>query len=117
MSYNLDLALNYSKIPNNSEMSKTIKDIALKYKCLDYYSKYEFSGENRTIHKNNCIYSFRFPEDKELLCGFIRNVKKLRGVYIENIYYENTTYTLIYASKKYLNNMEKEFALKYLQDK
>tara|TARA_Y100000590_G_scaffold190404_1_gene216669 strand:+ start:386 stop:796 length:411 start_codon:yes stop_codon:yes gene_type:complete len=117
MSYILELSLNYKKTANTTTTNKNIIDIALKYKCFDYYSKHEFSGRNRTIQKNNCIYTFTFPENKEILCEFIRIIRKIRGVYIENIVYENTTYNLIYASKKYLNIMEKEFALKYLQQK
>jgi len=117
MSYILELSLNYSKTPNISKTNQTIIDIALNYNCSNYYLNNEFSGKNRTIHKNNCIYTFTFPENKEMLCEFIRIIKKMKGLYIENVVYENTTYTLIYASKKYLNIMEKEHALKYLQNK
>lgn len=117
MSYILELSLNYKKTANTTTTNKNIIDIAVKHKCFDYYSKYEFYGKNRTIQKNNCIYTFTFPEQKETLCEFIRAIKKIKGVYIENIVYENTTYNLIYASKKYLNIMEKEFALKYLKEK
>ena len=53
-----------------------------------------------------------FEEHIELVSEFIRYVKKLKIVNIESVSYDNAIFKLIYASKKYLNFMEKEFALK-----
>ena len=41
----------------------------------------------------------------------------MKTVNIESVSYDNVIFKLIYASKKYLNFMEKEFALKYIEDR
>ena len=115
MSYILELSINHKKVSNTTEYQLKIIDVATKYNCVYYYNKYEFSGKNRTIQYNNNIFTFTFPDNQELLCGFIKEIKTYKGIYIENIGFDNIIYKLIYASKKYLNIMEKENVNKYLE--
>ena len=56
-----------------------------------------------------------FPDDDANLISFINSIKKNKKVHIEMLSYENLTYSLMYASKKYLNLMEKEEAKSYLK--
>ena len=55
-----------------------------------------------------------FTENDELLADFIRYTKNIKNISIECIGLDKGKFELIYASKKYLNIMEKEFAEKYL---
>ena len=74
-------------------------------------------GKNRRLIRNHCILTFIFEEHIELVSEFIRFVKKIKTINIESVSYDNAIFKLIYASKKYLNFMEKEFALKYIEDR
>ncbi len=116
MGYFLELSINLKK-HTNSNIKKEIIDSAYNYKCQYYSDLYEFTGRRKQFYRNHYVLSFHFTDNIELLCDFIRFIKKKRGIYIENIAYENVTYKLIYASKTYLNIMQKEFALKYINEK
>ena len=115
MSYILEISINHKKVANNTETHNNLIALAKNYCCESYYNKYEFSGRHRTVQYYNNVYTFHFPEDIETICGFIRSVKHSKGIYIESIGFDNVVYELIYASKKYLNIMEKENVNKYIQ--
>jgi len=116
MGYFLELSINLKK-HTNSNIKKEIIDSAYNYNCEYHSDMYEFSGKRKQFYRNHYILSFHFTDNIELLCDFIRFIKQKRGIYIENIAYENVTYKIIYASKSYLNLMQKEFALKYIDEK
>ena len=116
MGYFLELSINLKK-HTNSNIKKEIIDSAYNYKCEYHSDMYEFSGKRKLFYRNHYILSFHFTDNIELLCDFIRFIKQKRSIYIENIAYENVTYKIIYASKSYLKLMQKEFALKYIDEK
>lgn len=117
MTYLIELSYNLSK---NSSLNDTISKLVEKAencRLEHFYKNYEYMGKNRRIIRNHCILTFMFEEHIELVSEFIRFVKKNRTVNIESVSYDNAVFKLIYASKKYLNFMEKEFALKYIEDR
>ena len=117
MTYLIELSYNLSK---NSSLNDTISKLVEKAencRLEHFYKNYEYMGKNRRIIRNHCILTFMFEEHLELVSEFIRFVKKNRTVNIESVSYDNAVFKLIYASKKYLNFMEKEFALKYIEDR
>ena len=117
MSYILEISINHKKIANKTQTHNNLITLANKFYCESYYNKYEFSGKNRTVQYYNNVYTFYFPDNIETICGFIRSVKQYKGIYIENIGFDDVVYKLIYASKKYLNIMEKENVNDYIQRK
>ena len=55
---------------------------------------------------------------EEEIAKFIRFVKREKGLYLESVAYDDTVkFYLMFASNKYLNMMEKDCKLKYLNDK
>ena len=117
MTYLIELSYNLSK---NTSLNDTISKLVTKAencRLEHFYKNYEFMGKNRRIIRNHCILTFMFDEHIELVSEFIRFVKKTKTVNIESVSYDNAVFKLIYASKKYLNFMEKEFALKYIEDR
>ena len=73
-------------------------------------------SENRKLFKHHFILTFIFEENEELVANFIRYVKKhKRSVKIESIVYENCIYEIMYASSKYLNQMDKDKAKEYIE--
>ena len=117
MTYLIELSYNLSKNTNLNETINKLLTKAENCRLENFYKNYEFMGKNRKIIRNHCILTFIFEEHIELVSEFIRYVKKLKNVNIESVSYDNAIFKLIYASKKYLNFMEKEFALKYIEDR
>ena len=84
-------------------------------KLEKYFLQFEHIGRNRKIFRNHCILTFFFIENDELLSDFIRFIKKIKNVNIEMVGLDAIKFKIIYASKKYLNIMEKEHANNYLE--
>ena len=114
MAYQLEISVNLNKITNLSEIKNLLIKKANDCKVEDYYTMYEHMGKNRQIYRNHCVLVFMFLEHDELLAEFIRYAKKFKNISIESIGFDKGKFELIYASKKYLNMMEKDFAQKYI---
>ena len=117
MTYLIELSYNLSKNTSLNQTISTLLDKAENCRLEHFYKNYEYMGKNRRIIRNHCILTFIFEEHIELVREFIRFVKKIKTINIESVSYDNAIFKLIYASKKYLNFMEKEFALKYIEDR
>jgi len=115
MGYLLELAVNLNNATNLTEIKSNLYNKAEKCNVEMCYSTYEFMGKNRHIHRNHCIITFKFAENEELVAEFIKYAKSFRKVNIESVGYDNLVFKLMYASKKYLNMMEKYQAKKYLE--
>mgnify|MGYP006091269225 FL=1 len=115
MVYQIDVAINLNKVSNLSEIKKKIMEKAYDCKLEKYFLQFEHIGRNRKIFRNHCILTFFFIENDELLSDFIRFIKKIKNVNIEMVGLDAIKFKIIYASKKYLNIMEKEHANNYLE--
>ena len=117
MTYLIELSYNLSKNTSLNQTISTLLDKAENCRLEHFYKNYEYMGKNRRIIRNHCILTFIFEEHIELVSEFIRFVKKIKTINIESVSYDNAIFKLIYASKKYLIFMKKEFALKYIEDR
>ena len=115
MVYQIDVAINLNKISNLSEIKLKLLEKANECKLEKYFLQFEHIGKNRQIFRNHCIITFFFIENDELLSDFIRFTKKIKNINIELVGLDDTKFKIIYASKKYLNIMEKEHASNYLE--
>lgn len=116
MGYLLELSINLKKHPNLSEIKTILFKKAEECKVENYYTMFEYMGKNRQIYRNHCIITFNFIEHDELLASFIKFSKKIKCVSIESLGYDNIIFKLMYASKKYLNMMEKDKAHEYINN-
>lgn len=114
MSYQIEISINLTKISNFSEIKKLLFEKAQECKVESYYSIFELFGKNRRILRNHFILTCLFTDNDELLSDFIRFAKKIKNVNIESVGFDTGKFELMYASKKYLNMMEKEFVERYL---
>ena len=114
MAYQIEISVNLNKVSNLSEIKNLLLEKADNCKLEDYYTIYEHMGKNRQIYRNHCVIVFLFPEHDELLAEFIRYAKKIKHISIESLGLDNGKFELIFASKKYLNMMEKELSEKYI---
>ena len=117
MGYFVEISFDIIKTNNFLDIKKNIIEISEQCKKKYHYVNHEIMGKNRTTYRNHYIMSFFFNENEELVADFIRNVKKIRYVNIETIGYDNCVFKLMYASRKYLNIMDKFKAKEYLQKK
>ena len=117
MVYQIEVSVNLNKVTNLTEIKSMLLNKAEECKLEDFYIIYEHIGKNRQIYRNHCVIVFLFIENDELLADFIRYSKNIKYTSIECVGLDKGKFELIYASKKYLNMMEKEFAQKYLVKK
>ena len=115
MGYMIELSINMKKTTNLTQLKDDIICLANKNNCTFFYDTFEYIVSNRYFYRNHYIISLEFPDDDDKLISFIREIKKNKKIYIENLNYENLQCKIMYASKKYLNMMEKEQAKSYLK--
>ena len=116
MAYIIELSFDLRKKSNLTETKTIFENNALKHGCERFYHNYEISGIRRTIKREHYVMTFIFEENEIEVAKFLKFVKKEKNINIESVVYEDTIVKLMYASKSYLNMVEKEFAkLYYIQ--
>ena len=116
MTYRIDSSFDMRKTKNVTEMKEKLKNIALLNNCNMHFFDYEIMGHGRTINRNHAIFTVYF-ESEENIINFIKLIKKVKGIFIESVSLDDCKFELIYASKKYLNFMDKFKAKDYKNDK
>jgi hypothetical protein len=117
MAYKIELSL---KLRQQSNITQTINDIidsSYKHSCVNHYVNYEYVYKKKIVIRNSCVISLTFDDDPKEISKFIRKIKQNRTISIECISYDDTTTELLYASKQYLNIMEKSQMKDYLEKK
>ena len=115
MGYFIETSFNIIKTSKFLKVKETIVNLAKNHNIEFSYNNYEIMGKNRVIYRNHYVMSFLFNDDEKNITGFIRGIKNMKNINIECIGYDNCIFKLMYASKKYLNIMEKCKAIEYLQ--
>ena len=117
MSYRLEVALNLKHRGDALMLKTEIVKQAEESRCELYYQDFEFEGKKRQFVRNHLFFIFFFPEDPKYIINFLYLLKKRKYVYIESVGFDNAKFTLLYASKKYLNMMDKYKAKEYLSSR
>ena len=113
MGYTIELSFNMRKKGDLTETRRIFEKKAMEHGCEDFYHNCEMSGHGRTIKRSHYVMTFIFDENEKEIAKFLKYCKSSRMIYIECVSYENTVVQILYASKQYLNMMEKEFAKMY----
>lgn len=117
MVYNMELSL---KVKQQSNITTTTNDIieeSYNHNCINHYINYEYIYKKKVVVRNCCVISLTFEDRPIEISRFIRKIKKNRTINIECISHEDTITELLYASKQYLNIMEKSKMKEYLEKK
>ena len=128
MGFLIELSFHINKVSNFLRTKETIIGLSEKHHKIFSYNNHEIMGKNRTIFRNHYVMTFLLEENEEEVASFIRassfftpismySVKLIKHVNIESVSYDNCILKLMYASKKYLNIMEKGKAKEYLENK
>ena len=100
MGYNVESSVNILKHTNITEVQNKIKEIANDSVCNFFYENYEFEN-NKQMKRTNYMFTTHFEKDQMInFLYFIKNIKKIPGIYIENVYDDDAN-VLLYASKYY----------------
>tara|TARA_B110000908_G_C10151218_1_gene401430 strand:+ start:119 stop:526 length:408 start_codon:yes stop_codon:yes gene_type:complete len=116
MGYLIELSFNINKVSNFIQTKDIILKMAEKYNKTFSYNNHEIMGKNRTIFRNHYVMTYLFEDENEI-AKFIKQIKLMKHIYIESISYDNCVFKMMYASKKYLNIMDKNKAKEYLEKK
>jgi len=117
MAYKIELSL---KLKQQSNITYTINDIidySYQHACINHYVNYEYVHKKKIVIRNSCVISLTFDDVPKQISKFIRKIKQNRTITIECISYDDTTTELLYASRQYLNIMEKSQMKEYLERK
>tara|TARA_B100001093_G_C26858319_1_gene1028540 strand:+ start:5058 stop:5468 length:411 start_codon:yes stop_codon:yes gene_type:complete len=117
MGFLIELSFHINKVSNFLRIKETIMALSEKHYKIFSYNNHEIMGKNRTIFRNHYVMTFLFEEKEEEVASFIRAIKLIKHVNIESVSYDNCVLKMMYASKKYLNIMEKGKAKEYLENK
>ena len=114
MEYSIDLSFSLRRC-SVGETTQLIDELAERYNCISCRSEFEIGGRGRTVTRNHKVITVVFKsEDLYRMVWFIREIKRIRGVYIESIIKDNSVF---YASKYYLTLMSKDKAREYSRRK
>ena len=94
MSYRIEISFDLRKTKNILEMKKKIRDLALKNKKEICFFSHELMGHGRTINRNHVVGTLYFLEQSNII-GFIKNIKKISGIYIESVGMDDIKFILI----------------------
>ena len=109
MGYNIEVSFNIFKNSNVTELEDYIVSTAKNCECDFFYSNCEME-KNLYRQRNHKVININFDDKKmERLLKFLNSIKKIKGIYIESIYNENTN-GIIYASQYYLTLMDKNLS-------
>ena len=117
MSYRLEVAFNLGHVGSITQLRDDIILIAENYGCEHSYTDIEYEGYRRTATRNHVVMILYFPENPKHIINFINFIKKNRKLYIESMGFDDCIFTLLYASKIYLNMMDKYKVKEYLSNK
>lgn len=104
MGYNIEISFNILKHSNVTELQNNIVKLANECLCNSYYHNYE--SENYIKHiRAHSVTTLNFDNSEiNNLIKFLKNIKNIKGLYIENIYDEDKS-AIVYASKYYIKEM------------
>ena len=117
MGYTIELSFDLRKKGDITETRRVFEEKAYKHGCERFYYNYEMSGHGRTLKRSHYVMTFIFEENDVEVAKFLKFCKAAKYIRLESVVYENTIVQLMYASKQYLNMMEKEFAKMYYNKK
>jgi hypothetical protein len=104
MGYNVEISFNILKHSNVTELQNNIINLANECLCNSYYNNCEYDNNVKHIRLHSItIVNFDNSEINYLI-KFLKNIKSIKGLYIESIYHDDSS-IILYASKYYNKEM------------
>ena len=101
MGYNIEVSFNVYKNSSVTETQDSIKILATNCGCNYFYEDYEFET-NVQYQRRHYVITVNFENNSNIkfITDFLKNIKRVKGLYIESIY-DDETNVILYASKYY----------------
>jgi hypothetical protein len=113
MGYTIEISIDLSVHTNVTEVKQELSALALDFDCDHYYYLYDMETASK-IPRNHCIMVVNFDDDHISGCAmFLKILRKEKRFHIECIYDDDLVCKLIYASRCYQRQMDKENVVKY----
>ena len=114
MGYAIELSTDERKGKMVIENEFVRRQEAENHMCEMQYFTHEVEGKKRKILSLYKIQVVIFSKENfDSMLNYIQEIRKKRQIYIECIYRDDLTSDLLYASPKYLKNIDKDFAKSY----
>ena len=114
MGYAIELSTDERKGKMVIENEFVRRQEAENHMCEMQYFTHEVEGKKRKILSLYKIQVVIFSKENfDSMLNYIQEIRKKRQIYIECIYRDDLTSDLLYASPKYLKNLDKNFAKSY----
>ena len=117
MGYNIELSIHLVKCGNFSELENMVLVFADKYGCENIYEFSEEEGRTKIPRCHQMMVVTFSKHNFENLLEFIKQIKKIKQIHIESVYYDESNSKLIYASPYYLKNIDKDIAIRYKRER
>lgn len=117
MEYTVELSFDLRKKGDLTATKRKLENESCKLGCTRFFYNYEVSGHNRTLNRSHYVMTFIFEANDVLVAKFIKFSKNDKFIKVESLSYEKPEVCLMYASKQYLNMMEKAYVKQYRTDK
>lgn len=109
MCYSISIILDYKNNNSISYYDELLQNIASNINNTSIYKDYELNGTNNYVKDNTCSTIIEIDNDDENLnitniINIIELILPIKDLTIEYIYHNNN---ILFCSKKYLNNLNK----------
>ena len=109
MCYSISIVLDYKKNNSISYYNELLENIASSIDNTTIYKDYELNGTNNYVKDNTCITIIEIDNDDENsnitnIINIMELILPIKELSIEYIYHNNN---ILFCSKKYLNNLNK----------
>lgn len=111
MGYNIELSIPFKYFNNFTNVKTNVMEQSKKNNCELYFE--DFSTTSKKIY---CVLSFTFPSEYDTI-NFLKYIQEIKKIKIESISTSDLVCQLIYASRQYINIMDKDKAKEFLNDK